>query len=143
MADHSNVLISSLEPQVDRRTLLVPVAGTAALLVAKAHKLHERLAAADAGRADRLRPKDASDVIRLMQADSADQIGARLRTLADDEMAGASVRDGVGHLRELFGRRRSPGVDLAVQALQTAVPEAVLRTLAPAYMALLLDSYNA
>ncbi|MEV7228471.1 hypothetical protein AB0M79_15810 [Polymorphospora sp. NPDC051019] len=141
-ADHSNVLITSLEPQVDRRALLVPVAGTAALLVAKAHKLHERLTAVDARRLDRVKPKDASDVIRLMQSDPADHVGARLRTLANDDMAGASVREGVEHLRELFGRRRSPGVDLAVQALTTATPEAFVRTLAPAYMATLLRSYN-
>ncbi|MFY1675358.1 hypothetical protein ACN27G_36415 [Plantactinospora sp. WMMB334] len=47
LADQSDVLISSLEPDADGRSLLVPVAGTAALFVAKAHKVWERLADAD------------------------------------------------------------------------------------------------
>jgi hypothetical protein len=44
VADHSDVLIASLDPAVDDRELLVPVAGTPALLVAKAFKLHDRIA---------------------------------------------------------------------------------------------------
>lgn len=143
VADHSDVLISSLEPEVDVRQLLVPVAGTAALLVAKAHKLHDRIQALRPQRPDRLRPKDAGDVLRLMQAEPAERIGRRLRELAEDEAAGASVREGVQRLQELFGRRRSRGVDLAVEALQTALPEETVRTLATAYMTALTNGYAA
>ncbi|HEX5595419.1 MAG TPA: hypothetical protein VFX61_05250 [Micromonosporaceae bacterium] len=142
VADHSDVLVSSLEPEVDSRTALVPVAGAAALFVAKAHKLYERISDADAGKVARLQPKDASDVIRLMQAEPAEQVGRRLREIAADDMAGASVREGVHRLRELFERRRSRGVDLAVEALRGALPEESVRALAPAYMTMLLDSYN-
>jgi len=136
-------VISSLEPAADARRLLVPVAGTAALLVAKTHKLHDRFASFRPERSDRLKPKDAGDVLRLMQAEPPDQVGARLRALADDAAAGESVREGVERLRELFGRRRSPGVDLAVQALRAALPEESVRALATAYTAALLDSYAA
>lgn len=142
LSDHSDVLISSLEPTRDPRTLLVPVAGTAALFVAKAHKLYERLHDASAGRRDRLKPKDASDVIRLMQAEPAERVGQRLREIVVDDMAGESVRHGVSHLRELFGRRRSPGVNLAVDALRGALPEATVRALAPAYLTVLMDAYG-
>ncbi|MEH1017908.1 hypothetical protein V6U90_33235 [Micromonospora sp. CPCC 206060] len=76
VADHCDVMITSLEPDADDRTVLVPVAGTAALFVAKAHKLHERFRDAGTGRTSRLKPKDASDVIRLMQAESPEQVGS-------------------------------------------------------------------
>lgn len=143
VADHSDVLISSLEPDLDTRQLLVPVAGTAALLVAKAHKLHDRMQSFRPQRPDRLKPKDAGDVLRLMRAEQAEQVGRRLRALAEDGIAGASVRDGVQRLQEMFGRRRSFGVNLAVDALQAALPEETVRTLATAYMAALMGSYAA
>jgi hypothetical protein len=143
VADHSKVLIRSLEPEQDPRELLVPVAGTCALLVTKAHKLHDRVRDLRPERMDRLKPKDAGDVLRLMQAEPPDQIGRRLRHLAADPTAGASVAAGVEHLQELFGRRSSKGVDLAVKALATAVPEESVRALATAYMAVLGESYHA
>ncbi|WP_091336175.1 hypothetical protein [Micromonospora rhizosphaerae] len=137
------MLISSLEPGLDSRQLLVPVAGTAALLVAKAHKLHDRMQSFRPQRPDRLKPKDAGDVLRLMQAEPAEQVGRRLRELADDETAGASVRDGVQWLQDMFSRRRSFGVNLAVDALQAALPEETVRALATAYMAALMGSSTA
>jgi hypothetical protein len=142
VADNSEVLIASLESEVDSRAVTVSVAGSAALFVAKAHKLFERLKDQRSGRADRLKPKDASDVFRLMQAEPAEDIGRRLSKIANDEVAGESVRAGVSHLRDLFGRRSAAGVDLAVRALDGAVPEARVRALAPAYIAALTDAYN-
>jgi hypothetical protein len=143
VADRSNVLIASLEPDVDARQLLVPVAGTGALFVAKAHKLHDRIEAFRPERTDRLQPKDAGDVLRLMQAEPPEQVGKRLRQLADDAAAGPSVALGVQRLRQVFGRRSSRGVDLAVQALGTALPEDSVRTLATAYIAVLMEAYHA
>jgi len=49
------------------------VAGPAALLVAKAHKVHERLEQV-ATRPDRLRPKDSGDVGLLMMVSNADDV---------------------------------------------------------------------
>ncbi|MEU4530780.1 hypothetical protein AB0F49_21380 [Micromonospora ureilytica] len=143
VVDHSDISISSLEPGVDPRQLLVPVASTAALLVAKAHKLHDRIQSLRPQRPDRLKPKDAGDVLRLMQAEPPEQVGRRLRELAENEIAGACVRDGVQRLDELFSRRRSFGVNLAVDALQAALPEETVRTLATAYTAALMSSYTA
>lgn len=104
--------------------------------------MYERFRDASAGKPARLKPKDASDVIRLMQAEPAEQVGRRLREIASDEMAGESVRQGVDHLREMFGRSRSRGVSLAVTALGGALPEATVRALAPAYLSALLNAYG-
>jgi hypothetical protein len=143
VADHSLVSISSLEPTLDARTTQVSVAGTAALSVAKVHKLHDRFADVKLGKARRLKPKDASDVFRLMRTSAPDEVGKRLREIADDDVAGACVRDGVERLKAMFGGRRTPGVELAVQALQGAVPEQRVRTLAAAFTRSLMESYRA
>ena len=63
LVDHSPMVIASLNP-ADTRSLEVEVAGVAALLVAKAHKLHDRL---DQGKTHRVDDKDASDIVRIMQ----------------------------------------------------------------------------
>jgi len=49
------------------------IAGPAALLVAKAHKVHERLGQVDV-RADRLRPKDSGDIALLMMVSKPDEV---------------------------------------------------------------------
>lgn len=54
LVDHSTMTIPALEP-ADTRTIDVEVAGPAALLVAKAHKIHDRLTSA---RPDPTRPRD-------------------------------------------------------------------------------------
>jgi len=63
LVDHAPMTIVALKPE-DGRTLSANVAGPAALLVAKAHKIHDRL---QRGRPDRVLDKDAGDVLRLMQ----------------------------------------------------------------------------
>ncbi|MFY1675357.1 hypothetical protein ACN27G_36410 [Plantactinospora sp. WMMB334] len=78
-----------------------------------------------------------------MRTESPEQLGRRLREIADDATAGPSVRSGVEHLRELFGRRRSAGVDLAVRALDGAIPEASVRALSTAFVTALGDAYDA
>lgn len=60
LVDKSPMPISALDPR-DRRSVKADVAGVPALLVAKAHKLHERIRS---GRRDRLDDKDAADAFR-------------------------------------------------------------------------------
>lgn len=55
------------------------VAGPAALLVAKAHKVHERLEQV-AARPDRLRPKDSGDIGLLMTVSDADDVATVMAT---------------------------------------------------------------
>lgn len=61
MVDHSILRLAALDAS-DRRELEVPVAGLAALLVAKLHKLAEREA-----NPDRWAPKDGLDVLRILR----------------------------------------------------------------------------
>ena len=90
-----------------------------ALLVAKAHKLHDRI---QIGRPTRLSDKDAADVFRLMQTADATRTATTLRQLAVDLVAGPVAQAGLRYLVDLFGRSASPGVTMAVAALQLAVP---------------------
>jgi hypothetical protein len=142
LVDNSPMAVSSFD-DADDRVFEVAVAGTAALFIAKAHKLAERVAATPY-RADRVKPKDASDVFRLLQAEPAAQVGRRLGELAHHPVAGEVVVSGVQHLADLFGRRGLPGVQLAVQALSAgAVPPQRVVALFVAYMAELQVGYAA
>jgi hypothetical protein len=84
LIDKDPMPITALDPP-DQRAITVNVAGVAALLVAKAHKLHDRV---QRGRADRLDDKDAADVFRMMQVSSPETVGATLTQLAGHTVAG-------------------------------------------------------
>ena len=103
----------------DRRQFTVRVAGPAALVIAKAHKIRDRLAD---GRVDRIADKDAADVYRLMLAVPVGDLVERLRPLLGHEAAGPACRDGVNAMRRLFGTRAGRGVEMAIEALRTTVP---------------------
>jgi hypothetical protein len=60
IVDHSPMTIAALDPD-DGRSITVEVAGLAAMLVAKAHKISDRL---KTNKTDRLSDKDAADVYR-------------------------------------------------------------------------------
>lgn len=80
LVDHASTTIAALDP-ADTRSISAEVAGPAALLIAKAHKIHDRLASSRPHRAD---DKDAADVYRLMQSTSPADVGAtRLLTALD------------------------------------------------------------
>ena len=59
------------------------VAGPAALLVAKAHKVHERLGQV-ATRPDRLRPKDSGDIALLMMVSRAENVAEVMTTQSEE-----------------------------------------------------------
>jgi hypothetical protein len=130
LVDHSPIIVRALEPS-DTRQVEVEVAGVAAMLVAKAHKIHDRLESNRPGRAE---DKDAADVYRLMQTTSPNDIAARLADLRKHEIAGPVTDAAIGYLVELFGRRNGQGVQMAVRALRIATPEAQVATLATDYI---------
>jgi hypothetical protein len=131
--------ISSLDP-ADTRVLEAPVAGVAALFVAKARKLVERL---DEPKGGRVKAKDASDIYRMMITQSARDVGARLRELSTDDAVGPAASQGVQDLVRLFESPRSPGVDLAVAALAAgAVPAATVQAVTVAYVAEMRGAYE-
>lgn len=93
LVDRENHTIAALDPADDRvRTMLV--AGPGALLVAKVHKIIERL-----GDRDRAQDKDSLDVLRLLQAISSEELARRLKTLLDKDTAGAVTAEAIERVR--------------------------------------------
>jgi hypothetical protein len=134
--DSTMVAISALE-ESDSRSVVSAVAGPAALLVAKLHKLHDRV---DRGALERLNDKDAADVIRLMQATSPVQVGTNLAQLRVHQLAGPATSAALGYLQELFGRRGQQGILMAARALRLALPEERVQALSVAYTGALLHT---
>ncbi|MEU7477641.1 hypothetical protein AB0A63_16750 [Lentzea sp. NPDC042327] len=132
IVDRSLMTITALDG--GERSAEVNVAGPAALLVAKAHKIHDRL-----GRLERLTNKDAGDVYRLMVGVPRQEVISSLRTLVSDALVGDVTKRGLEYLREQFGGPAAPGVLLAVDALAGDIPAERIRLVAPAYVAALED----
>lgn len=125
LALHDNDLFPVPGLGGDRRRIEVRVAGTAALLVAKAHKLTDRLAA---DRAHRLKAKDAADCYRLMTVTNPYTARERFQALLDDPTTTEPTQAGLDRLHMLFATPNSIGADLAVTALTLAGPsEAEIR----------------
>lgn len=130
LIDNDTMRIGALEDS-DTRAFDIRVAGPTALLIAKLHKIAERVTA---GRQHRVSPKDAADVYRLMLATPTDTAIAVLRLLLADDQSAAATRYGLDQLTELFGARLRPGVQLAVQALDPAVPQARVEAVCAAFV---------
>jgi hypothetical protein len=129
LVDHSPMQIAALDPR-DSRVVEAEVAGEPALLVAKAHKIHDRR---QDRRADRVDDKDAADVIRLMQTTDPAAIGATLAALSGHPIAGGASTAAIAILDELFGRAGRPGIEMATRALRLAMPAASIEALCVAY----------
>ncbi|MEV0750481.1 hypothetical protein AB0I75_35645 [Streptomyces sp. NPDC050273] len=140
--DRSLMTISSLTPD-DDRSVQAYVAGPVALLVAKAFKLHERIADAEKGKTNRVSAKDAGDVYRIMATIRASQIAASFTSLCADPRVGAVATEGLRLLRQLFGAAATPGTELAVQALAGDIPESRIRVLVPTFVSSLPDTGSA
>lgn len=132
--DNDVLAIEALDAQ-DRRSIQSRVAGPTALLIAKAHKISDRLA--QAARPDRLIDKDASDVYRLMLTTTPERINEVVPTLLADSRVETPAQRGLELLRAQFGARRAPGVEMAVRALRLGVPEDRIRTVCVSFVAAL------
>ena len=110
LVDRKLTKIISLTPGVERSVEML-VAGPAALLVAKIHKIAERT-----GTSDRVRDKDALDVLRLLQATETATLAARLMDLADDMVSAEVTTEAVSQLEPLFGSPNAVGISMAVRA---------------------------
>lgn len=126
--------ITSFEAD-DDRTVLVNVAGPAALLVAKAHKLGERIATPE-----RLMLKDAGDIYRLFDATSVKDMAAVTMLLLADERSSTATSTALGFVRQLFATPRSPGINLAIQALAGIIDPATVTTVLTGYASEFLES---
>jgi hypothetical protein len=131
LIDHSTMEIGSLDKN-ETRSLMVEVAGTSALLVAKAHKIHDRV---NIGNVNRLDDKDASDVVRIMQSTEAHLTGQKMVELMANPISGKVTRDAVVYLTQLFGRRGNAGIQMAGRALQLAMPTDTVEVICTSYVA--------
>ncbi len=112
LVDNSKMQVEALEPG-DGRRFDLRVAGPAALLVAKIHKIAERQ-----GSPDRLADKDALDVLRILRGVRTEALAQRLRQLAVDDLAGEVTRTAMANLEALFGSSGSPGSQMAARAAE-------------------------
>ena len=113
LVDSSPMVIPALEQQDDRH-FEIAVAGRAALLVAKLHKLADRR-----DTPDRVEDKDALDVLRLLRASETEEIVGTLRALHEDGRSAEVTAEAIEHLRMLFGTMDAAGSQMAARA---AVP---------------------
>lgn len=94
--EHAPMLITALDPS-DNRSATIAVAGPAALLVSKLHKLGERQ-----HNPKRLVDKDAHDAYRLLVATETGNMAARLHVLGEDQLAGDATHLAIRFLDQLF-----------------------------------------
>jgi hypothetical protein len=118
LVDHDPMEITALDPS-DDRTITTEVAGVAALLVAKGHKIHDRVAE-PSGR--RILDKDAGDVFRLMQMSNVDAVRQTLSILLDNPIAGDVTAAGIHYLLNLFSRPATKGTLMAIATFRSAIP---------------------
>jgi hypothetical protein len=128
VVDNAPLELASLEGG-DPRQITVNVAGYGALLVAKLHKLGDRLATPE-----RLQAKDAGDVYRLFDSVSAEDMAATFRSLLDDGRSAATTTKALAYLDELFLTRAAVGTSLAVDALRAVLPDTTVTSAMTAYV---------
>ena len=117
LVDQQRRTIEALEDE-DERAFEVAVAGPAALLVAKLHKIAERV-----DTPGRREDKDALDVLRLLQAVPTEVIADGVRTLLGEEISADVTEEALSFLRDLFSEPSRPGCQMAARAAVPLEPE--------------------
>ncbi|HEY5265846.1 MAG TPA: hypothetical protein VIJ40_03445 [Acidimicrobiales bacterium] len=110
LIDRDKRELASLDPS-DKRAQTIWVAGPAALIIAKAYKIHERITLPN-----RLIDKDALDLYRLLRATETRDVADRLMVLRDSSLAGDVASRAIAFLPELFGSVDARGTRMAVRA---------------------------
>lgn len=110
LVDRDLYKIGALDP-ADTRQFELMVAGPAALLVAKIHKIMDR-----ERDFDRRSDKDALDVYRLLRVVPTQDLSQRFRRLLADPLSRQVAETTHMQLPQLFGRVNSPGTQMAVRA---------------------------
>jgi hypothetical protein len=117
LIDHAPMTVGALTSD-DQRSYIVEVAGPAALLVAKLHKVADRET-----QPLRRRPRDAHDVYRLLRDVEPDAFSAGFERLIAAELSTAVSREAIVYLDSLFGRSGRPGAQQAAEAVAPLVAE--------------------
>jgi hypothetical protein len=118
LADSSRLRVAALDPE-DGRAFDIRVAGSGALVVAKAHKLMDR-----SGEEDRLRPKDALDLYRLLKLAPRREIETGLRAALREDVARTVTEAALDYLGDAFTEPDAPGVGYLEIALAAVSPDA-------------------
>ena len=106
LVSHTPRAISSLAPDADRSRIL-KVAGPAALLVSKVHKIAERVSAAHAHRRELLH-KDAFDIYRLLHAIDAADMASEFGLLRSHEISSQVTSEALSMFQSLFSTPLRP-----------------------------------
>ncbi|RKQ89412.1 hypothetical protein U746_1745 [Mycolicibacterium mucogenicum 261Sha1.1M5] len=96
IVDNSEIVITSLDQQ-DSRSATAKVAGNAALLVAKLHKICERI-----GQPHRLQDKDAHDLYRVLRAAETADLARDMRKLLSNELSQEVTEAALSYLKDHF-----------------------------------------
>src|SRR5262249_47970804 len=121
----------------DARVFDVAVAGPAALLISKLHKISERIVE---NRQNRLDDKDALDILRLLQAVPTAEFVTTFRQLLQERLAATVTTEAITALENLFGEARRQG---AVMAARAAGPLAAQNQIAQSCAILASDLLSA
>ncbi len=138
LLDKTKVTIRALEPP-DPRAFDVAIAGPAALLIAKAHKIAERVAEREQRR---LEDKDALDILRLLQATDTGTLARTVRALLQAVVAGDVTREALAILREHFTDARAAGPQMAARAVGALLPVEVVAASCAALTSELLQAID-
>jgi hypothetical protein len=109
--DKDKMMIQALDP-TDQRQHQIWVAGPGALVVAKIHKIAERL-----DNPSRSGDKDALDVYRLLRGLSTETIGQRLVALLKHELSAEVTAEAISALRSLFMTPEAAGCRMVARAV--------------------------
>ena len=123
LVSHTRRKISSLVLDVDRSCIL-KVAGPAALLVAKVHKIGERLK----GPAKRRQPlpKDAFDIYRLLIAIDTAELAEEFQRLLSHGISSCVTSEALPMFQDLFGSESDKGPELLVGYVGPLEPSAFI-----------------
>ena len=111
LVSHAPKEISSLVPD-SNRSCVMEVAGPAALLVAKVHKIVERVD--DPVRSMAI-DKDAFDIYRILLAVDASELASEIGLLQANRISSDVTAEALAKFQELFGARSGSGTALVVQ----------------------------
>ena len=124
LVSHTRRKISSLVLDVDRSCIL-KVAGPAALLVAKVHKIGERLEDPAGHRQEPL-PKDAFDIYRLLIAIDTAELAEEFQRLLSHGISSCVTSEALPMFQDLFGSESDKGPELLVGYVGPLEPSAFI-----------------
>lgn len=111
LIDNSVMTITAIDPAVDPRSVDVKVAGPAALLIAKLHKISDRL-----DQPNRIDNKDAHDIYRILVAIETAALAKTTRRLLAEAVSAEITEEAIEILRQLFGTPVAAGSRMAAAA---------------------------